>query len=424
MENSMSRFDEIDFFSDATLLEDPHPYLDYLRAKGPAAVIQPYNVVAVTGYDEGMAVYLDEHFSSINVSFGPIPPMPFTPKGDDITDEIERHRNEIPGGTSLVALDPPAHTRAKYLLRGIITPKRFKENEEFLWRLADQQIDEFIDAGSVELVSQFAQPFTMLAVANLLGVPAEHFDRIRNPVSRKPGQIALGATGMAADPFERIAAYFAEYVDQRRREPRQDVLGQLAAARYPDGSIPSVRDVASVGTILFAAGGDTTTRTIAAALRILAEDTTLQRGIRDERRLIPDFVEEVLRLHGTVKSDFRLAKMPVKVGAVDVRPGMVVMLVVAAMNRDPRRFDRPHELRLDRANLREQIAFGRGIHACAGAPLARAELKVTLERFFDRTSDIRIDQEKHGPPGARRYTYLPSYLLQGVNELYLRFDKA
>jgi len=293
-----------------------------------------------------------------------------------------------------------------------------------LWRLADQQIDEFIDRGSVELVSQYAQPFTTLAVADLLGVPPEDFGKICRPATQQAGQIAVGATGQAVNPFERIAGYFTEYIEQRRRDPRQDVMGELAKARYADGSLPSVRDVVSIATILFAAGGDTTTRTIAAALRILAEDPALQRKIQNERHLIPDFAEEVLRLHGTVKSDFRLAKMPVKVGDLDVWPGTVVMLLVGAMNRDPRRFEKPHELRLDRSNLREHIAFGRGIHACVGAPLARAELKVTLERILDRISDLRIDEEKHGLPGARRYEYLPTYLLQGVRELHLKFDGA
>ena len=118
----MNSLDEINFFADSSLLSDPHPYFDHLRAKGPAVVVPPYDVVAVTGYDEGMAVYWDsENFSSINVSFGPIPPMPFVPEGEDITDQIERHRHEIPGGEQLVSLDPPDHTRAKSLLMGIIS---------------------------------------------------------------------------------------------------------------------------------------------------------------------------------------------------------------------------------------------------------------------------------------------------------------
>jgi cytochrome P450 len=159
-------------------------------------------------------------------------------------------------------------------------------------------------------------------------------------------------------------------------------------------------------------------------LRFLAEDPELQRWLRAERQLIPEFVEEVLRLEGTVKSSFRLAKVPVKVGDVEVPPGTTLMMLISAMNRDPKRFEAPAELRLDRKNVRDHLAFGRGIHSCAGAPLARAEARVTLERLFERTSDIRIDETRHGPASARRLEYEPNYIIRGLKELHLVFDKA
>jgi cytochrome P450 len=150
----------------------------------------------------------------------------------------------------------------------------------------------------------------------------------------------------------------------------------------------------------------------------------MQARLRRERDLIPEFVEETLRLYGTVRSDFRLVKKPAKVGDLDVAPGTVVMLLIGALNRDPRRFDEPHQFRLGRQNLHDHVAFGRGIHTCAGAPLARAEVKVTLERFLDRMSDIAIDEAKHGRASERRYDYIPTYLLQGLNALHLTFDRA
>jgi cytochrome P450 len=125
-----------------------------------------------------------------------------------------------------------------------------------------------------------------------------------------------------------------------------------------------------------------------------------------------------------VKSSFRLTKVPVKVGDLEVPPGTTLMMLISAMNRDPKRFESPAELRLDRKNAREHLAFGRGIHSCAGAPLARAEAKVTLERLFDRTSDIRIDETRHGPAGARRFEYEPNYIIRGMKALHLVFDKA
>ena len=104
--------------------------------------------------------------------------------------------------------------------------------------------------------------------------------------------------------------------------------------------------------------------------------------------------------------------------------GLTVMLLPAAANRDPRRYDEPNEFRLGRPNWRQHLAFGSGVHACAGAPLARAEARVTAERLLDRLRDIRVSEEHHGPEGARRYSYPETYMLRGLNELHLTFSKA
>ena len=148
---------------------------------------------------------------------------------------------------------------------------------------------------------------------------------------------------------------------------------------------------------LFAAGQGTTVDLLASALLALADDAELQQQLRQDRSLIPSFIEEMLRLESPVKSNFRLARRTTTVGELPVSAGENVMLMVGAANRDPRHFERPAELWLDRPNLAEHLAFGRGIHACPGAPLARAEARVALERILDRMGDIRIDQSVHGP---------------------------
>jgi cytochrome P450 len=303
---------------------------------------------------------------------------------------------------------------------GMITPKRLKENEAFMLRLADQTIDEFIERGAVEVITEFAQPFATLVIADLLGVPEEDHQVFRTMIGGLPGQIGR-ELNMANNPLAQIGMYFVNYIQDRRAAPRRDVLTDLALQRYADGSLPDVIDVVAVATFLFGAGQDTTVRLFAAMLRFLAEDAELQRKLRKERSLIPEFVEEVLRLEGTVKSTFRLAKVPGVVGGVDVAPGATIMMLISAMNRDPARFESPNELRLDRKNVRDQLAFGRGIHSCAGAPLARAEARVTLERLFDRTADIRLDESRHGPAGARRFEYEPNYIIRGLKELHLQF---
>ena len=415
-------FDEVDIFTERALVNDPYPYIEHLRTKGPVTRL-PNGVVAVTGYEEGLAVWRDdERFSAINIATGPSPPLPFTPEGDDITSQIEAFRASAPLGGLIATEDPPAHARTRSLLMGMITPKRLKDNEAFMWGLADRQIDQFIDRGGFEVVSDYGRPFATLIVADLLGVPEADHPSFRGMMSNVlVGEIGGDPSKVDINPLQRIGMTFYGYIDERRREPRRDILTELARAAYPDGSLPPIMDVVAIATFLFAAGQDTTTHLFTAALRILAEHPALQRKLRDRRELIPDFLEEVLRLEGAVKADFRLTKVPVEIGGVEAPPGATVMMMINAMNRDPRRFEDPSEVRLERKNLRDQVAFARGVHACPGAPLARAEAKVTLDRLFERTSEIRIDEARHGAPGARRFDYLPSYTFRGLTELHLAF---
>jgi cytochrome P450 len=129
----------------------------------------------------------------------------------------------------------------------------------------------------------------------------------------------------------------------------------------------------------------------------------------------------VLRWESPVKGDFRLSKVPTTVGGVDLPAGTTVMVVNAAANRDPRHFDDPAEFKVDRANAREHLSFGHGVHVCPGGPLARAEGRIAVERLLARTGDIRISEEHHGPAGDRRYEYAPTYILRGLNRLHLQF---
>jgi cytochrome P450 len=120
----------------------------------------------------------------------------------------------------------------------------------------------------------------------------------------------------------------------------------------------------------------------------------------------------------------RLARSTSTIGGISVPAGTVITVGLGAANRDPRHFEEPNEFKLDRSNVRDHIAFSRGIHACPGAPLARSETRITLERFLDRTADIRISEVEHGPTHARHYDYEPTYLLRGLSALHIEFTRA
>jgi cytochrome P450 family 150 subfamily A5 len=421
----MNEYDGIDFFRGRELVDDPYPYFDWLRGQCPVRREPQHGVYMVTGYDEACAVYTDtDTFSSCNAVTGPFPGFPVPLDGyDDVSELIEQHRDELPFSDQLPTMDPPKHRDHRHLLMRQLTPKRMKENERFVWGLADRQIDEFAARGECELIGDYANPFTLLVVADILGVPEEDHAEFRAALARRPRDAAVGSTkdSMTHSPLAWLYDRFGAYIEDRRRLPRDDVLTALATTTFPDGTLPEVIDVVRVAANVFAAGQETTVRLLGTALLLIAERPELQQLLRERRELIGDFVEETLRIESPVKGDFRLARRATTVGGVEIPAGATVMVLNGAANRDPRRFPDPADLQVDRGNAREQLAFGRGVHSCPGGPLARMEGRVSVERLLDRLGDIRVSASHHGPPGDRSYEYVPTYILRGLTELHLEF---
>ncbi len=420
----MSDWETIDFFTDQSLNEDPYPYFDDLRAAGPVLAIPHLGVVAVTGYEEANEVYRNiDTFSSCNSVVGPYAAFPVPLEGSDVSEIIDRYRDQLPMSEHMVTMDPPMHTRERALLMRLMTPRRLQENEAFITQLADQQLDEFLADGHCEFIRAYTQPFAMLVVADLLGVPEADHERFRQGfgLSANPGSMVADGGDGDLNALSWLDAEFTRYIEDRRSEPRKDVLTDLALATYPDGSTPDVSAVVLTAGFLFAAGQETTARLLAAALKYLAEEPALQDELRAHKERIPDFIEETLRIESPVKADFRLARRDTSIGGVAVAAGTPVMLLNGAANRDPEHFACPADLDIDRVNVRQHLAFGRGAHSCPGGPLARVEGRISLERILDRTRDIKLSDEHHGPAGARRFVYEPTWVLRGLTELHLEF---
>jgi cytochrome P450 len=420
-------YGDVDFFSDPRLVADPYPFYEHLRTQCPVAPVPRNGVFAVTGYDELTEVYRDNAtYSSVNSSLGPFP-LPFEVRSDDISDLVEVHRDRFPMSEHLVSFDPPRHTAHRALLTGLFTPKRLKENEQFMWRLADQLIDEFIADGRCEFASAYGGAFPFLVIADLLGVPERDHAMFRDLLAgNTPPDAAWqdedGTVNM--NPLAYLDKWFTAYISDRREQPAHDILTEMATQRFADGTLPEVTDLVRIATFLFIAGHETTARLLSSALRALAEDADLQQSLRTNRDRIPNFVEEMLRLESPIKSDFRLARKTTTLAGVEIPAGTTMMLLPGAANRDPAHFECPAELRIDRPNARQNVAFARGVHSCPGGPLARIEGRVTIERMLDRLRNIRIDEGHHGPAGDRRFRYVPRYIIRGLQELHLEFTAA
>src|SRR5262249_54036177 len=253
------------------------------------------------------------------------------------------NRRYLPQNDQIVSSDPPSHTAQRALLMGLITPKRLKENEEFIWRLTDRQLDVLLARGTAEIMADYAQPYTLLVIADLLGVPEEDHEML---LGRRGGsgmmlgerksaaEAADGGSGqrrgdgepaMGHNTLEVFYDYFSARIAERRQQPRGGVLTGMAQAVFPDGTVPEPIQVARIASNLFAAGQETTVRLIGTALRRIADEPETQALLRANRDLVPRFIEETLRTEGPILGEYRLAVKTTELGGVHIPAGTAVL---------------------------------------------------------------------------------------------------
>ncbi|MGH6743280.1 cytochrome P450 [Novosphingobium sp.] len=424
----MTELADRDYFTDHEILVDPYAYFEAVRGKGRVYQPKGKDYLMVMGFEETLEIMRNsEDFSAIIGLQGASAPLPFTPHGPDITAQIEAHRGEFHGGDLLVNLDDNAHVQLRALVNRLFTPSRLKANEEFIQAFSDELVRDAVANGGVELVRTIATPFVTLVIADLLGIPAEDRQKFMDIIQDAPppgnldGELDLNAED---HPFMIMGGYFAQYVAERRADPKQDILSELANAVYPDGTLPDEMAIVKLGMFMFGAGQDTSAKLLGNAMRYIVDQPGLQDKLRADPKLVPALIEEVLRLEGSTKQTARLARRDTKIGDIPVPAGTKIMLSIAAANRDPARWEDPQAFKLDRPKIREHVAFGRSAHTCAGAPLARVEVRIILEKLLQYTADIDLDAEVHGPRGARKLDFEPSFIIRGLSELHLKLTPA
>ena len=244
-----------------------------------------------------------------------------------------------------------------------------------------------------------------MVVADLLGVPESDHEDFREAFGAQLAGSNIGGLDhevIAVNPLAWADEKFSRYIEERRESPRDDVLTSIATAKYPDGSTPEVVDVVRTATFLFAAGQETTAKLLGAAMRVLSDRPDIQQQLRDDRSLIPIFVEECLRMDSPVKSVFRMARKTTTLGDTPVPAGTTVMVSPGAANRDPNRFENPHDFSLEpqersrthRVQPRHPLVPGRAAGARGGQGLDRAH--------------SRPDGRHHGERGEARADRCPS----------------
>jgi cytochrome P450 len=413
---------ERDYFTDKSVLLDPYDFFEEFRARGPVVQLKNRDMLFVTGFDEVVEVLRNKaDFSSMIAGSGPAAPLPFEVEGEDISDTVIAYEKSIRERDLMVNQDGDLHLAARSLLNPLLVPSRLKANEEFMQRYADQMVREMVAKGTCDVVNEVATPYVTMVIADLLGVPEEDQQQFRSVIDSgpPPGNMDAAEDTSQSGALQFMIGYFMRYLGERRANPQADIMTELALARYPDGTLPELVEPAKAAMFLFAAGQDTSAKLVGNAMRFLCENFDMQDRLRADPSLIPGFLEEMLRLEGSTKMTARLAVRNTRIGDVEVPAGKRVFVGLAAANRDPRRWEDPNAFRLDRPKIKEHVAFGRGAHTCAGAPLARVEVRVLFERLLEHTSLIAISDEHHGPPDDRSLNYEASYIIRGLENLHV-----
>jgi cytochrome P450 len=370
---------DFDIF-DPDYVKDPAPVWDELRAKCPIAHTERWGGAwMATKYDDLRdLVRMVPELSSRSVAVVPLPPE----MRDEAIAEAKIYGSENPPITA----DPPEHKPYKQLILPFFTPTAVEGYREFTEELAHQLIDRIIDKGEGDAAEDFAQQIPPRVIARMLGIDPGRGDDFTEWTR---GVIEIGQTDPVARRKYRaiIRDFFAEMITERRAKPGDDMISRLIAAEV-DGEPLTDHTIQGVCFLLLVAGIDTTWSSIGSSLWHFAGHPEDRRRLAGDPGLFPTAIEEMLRFHAPVMMA-RKVTSHVEMGDKVLCPGDKMILNFPAGNRDPEIFDRPDEVVLDRERNRH-VAFGLGIHRCAGSNLARMEMDVALRVWFERIPEFEL----------------------------------
>jgi cytochrome P450 len=373
---------------------DPYPFY---AAEQTVPVREENGRFIVSGYQEVMALLHDPRLTS-------------APK------EIEGEERR---GHSLLRLDPPEHDRIRRIMMRQFGPpqqsRRISDLETEIALQAHALIDELAHQSEADMVAAFAHRLPFGIICKLLDIPITDEPKFRDWITT-----ITGTTGESrpspegTDAIRQIGAYLTKVSMSRRGKAGSDMLSGLVNDEGPEGRLPE-ESVGATATLLLIAGHETTVNLIANGILTLLRHPEEIELLRQDRTRAVLLVEEILRYEPPVQFiQSRRTLADVEVGGVRIPADCPITLVLAAANRDPERFQCPHQFESQRED-NQHLGFGSGIHSCFGAPLARLEGQIALQTFFDRIENPRLIS---APP------YRKSPLLRGPSELHIAYDRV
>jgi cytochrome P450 len=385
-------------------LEDPYGLYDTLRDGDPVHRIAESDLWMVTRYADLVEAAAQPNVFSSHISAviyagqGPTPAV------------IQADPDAIGAVDVLATADPPDHTSQRKLMNRTFRHERIAALEEIVRAFIEPALDDALARGSVDWMEAAAVPLPVTVIAEVLGMPSSDLEDLR-----RWGDAGVDLLSGVATPermmecWQQMMAFLAYLRDRLAGPAPGSVTAEIAAA-VERGDL-NEREGVSLLLQLVIAGSESTASLIGSATLMLAEDQALQKELRAAPERLPTFIEEALRLESPFRGHFRITTEETMIGGVTLPAGARVMLMWGSANRDPSAFPEPERLDLERSHPKAHVGFGSGIHFCLGAPLARMETRITLERLLARTSSFRIagsDTPKHVPSlFVRRLADLP-----------------
>lgn len=398
--------DPVDFFGDAAI-QDPYPLYARLRTDGGVHRVGDSDFYLVSSWAAITEVVNRPDIYSSNLTAT----MTFSPdKG------VAAFPMEGVGGRThiLVTADDPVHAAHRKLMLGQFTAKRVQAFQPLIVEVFEKLWATAALDGGIEWMDGLANRLPMTIVADLIGVPEADADQLARwgyaSTQLLDGLMAGDELAASMAAIGELSAYITTRLQQAAANPGDDLIGALAKAQAAGELDNFTAQLILVS--LFSAGGESTASLLGTAVDILATDGELQRKLRDEPELLGVFIEETLRLEPPFRAHYRHVLKDTELAGSPLPKDSKVLLLWGAVNRDPEHFEAPNEFRLDRRNSKAHMSFGKGIHFCLGAPLARLEATTVLRMLLDRTD--WFDAAEVGP-------WLPSVLARRREFLRLTF---
>ncbi|WP_066917059.1 cytochrome P450 [Mycobacterium interjectum] len=365
----------------AEALQDPYPVYDRMRAEAPVQRIGDSVFYAVCGWDavQEAVERVDDFSSNLTATMvfhgdGTVTPFDMAPAGG--------------AAHALATADDPVHALHRKILLPHLSAKRVRIIEEFAAQTADRLWERNLHDGQIEWMSAIANRLPMMVVARLLGLPDDDVDKLIRlgyaTTTLLDGIVTPDQLEAAFAAALELSGYVTEHFEKASGTTEYGLIADLAA-RCAAGELDQLPALGIMLT-LFSAAGESTASLLGSAAWILATRPEIQRRLRENPELLSAFIEETLRCEAPFRGHYRHVRRDTTLAGVDLPADSHLLLMWGAANRDPVHFDTPNEFRLDRTSAKDHLTFGKGVHFCVGAALARLEAHVVLRKLLERTT--------------------------------------